>query len=105
MVLYIYDECVNALLVDHIVLLSEASSTGSRKRRSSNHSIYGSSNGSTQSREPGSVKFTIDEILKATKNFSPAFKVGQGGFGTVYKGHLQDGSIVAIKRAKKVKNS
>lgn len=42
------------------------------------------------------------EILKATKRFSPALKIGQGGFGTVYKGTLDDGTIVAIKRAKKV---
>lgn len=42
------------------------------------------------------------EILKATKSFSPALKIGQGGFGTVYKGTLDDGTLVAIKRAKKV---
>ncbi|KAH6817938.1 calmodulin-binding receptor-like cytoplasmic kinase 2 [Perilla frutescens var. hirtella] len=81
---------------------SSASSSGSRQRRNSNQSIYGSSNGSTHSREPGSVKFTMEEILKATKNFSPSFKIGQGGFGTVYKGHLEDGTMVAIKRAKKI---
>lgn len=44
----------------------------------------------------------MEEINKATKNFSPSFKIGQGGFGTVYKGRLEDGTLVAIKRAKKV---
>ncbi|CAN6566162.1 unnamed protein product [Malus baccata var. baccata] len=43
----------------------------------------------------------MEEINKATKNFSPSFKIGQGGFGTVYKGRLGDGTLVAIKRAKK----
>ncbi|XP_047981324.1 calmodulin-binding receptor-like cytoplasmic kinase 2 [Salvia hispanica] len=81
---------------------SSASSSGSRQRRNSNQSIYGSTNSSTHRREPGSMKFTIQEILKATKNFSPTLKIGQGGFGTVYKGHLEDGTIVAIKRAKKI---
>lgn len=90
-------------VVDHSVDLSEASSSGSRQRRNSNQSIYGSTNSSTHRREPGSMKFTIQEILKATKNFSPTLKIGQGGFGTVYKGHLEDGTIVAIKRAKKVR--
>ncbi|CAN1308983.1 Calmodulin-binding receptor-like cytoplasmic kinase 2 [Linum perenne] len=52
-------------------------------------------------REPGSMKFTIEEIYRATKQFSPSFKIGQGGFGTVYKGKLDDGTVVAIKRAKK----
>lgn len=50
----------------------------------------------------GSSSFTMAEILKATKSFSPALKIGQGGFGTVYKGTLDDGTLVAIKRAKKV---
>ncbi|GLU00735.1 hypothetical protein SLE2022_180810 [Rubroshorea leprosula] len=70
--------------------------------RSSNRGIYVSSYNSTHGREPGTVKFTIEEIYKATRNFSPAFKVGQGGFGTVYKGTLNDGTLVAIKRAKKI---
>lgn len=29
--------------------------------------------------------FQLDTILKATDNFSPATKLGQGGFGPVYK--------------------
>ncbi|KAI3444515.1 hypothetical protein Pfo_001180 [Paulownia fortunei] len=81
---------------------SEASSSGSKKRRSSNHGSYSSSNDSTHTREPGSVKFTMEEIHKATKFFSPSFKIGQGGFGTVYKGLLEDGTLVAVKRAKKI---
>ena len=46
--------------------------------------------------------FSIEEINKATQNFSPANKIGEGGFGTVYKGRLRNGSLVAVKRAKKV---
>jgi len=36
-----------------------------------------------------------------TRNFSPSLKIGQGGFGTVYKGQLDNGQVVAIKRARK----
>lgn len=75
---------------------------GSSKRRSSNQGIYGSPHHSTHLREPGSVKFTFEEIFNATRKFSPTFKIGQGGFGTVYKGRLNDGTVVAVKRAKKV---
>ncbi|KAL9176236.1 hypothetical protein ABFS82_02G165800 [Erythranthe guttata] len=81
---------------------SFASSSGSEKRRSANRGIYTSSNNSTHSSERVTVKFTMEEINNATKNFSPSFKIGQGGFGTVYKGQLQDGTIVAVKRAKKI---
>jgi serine/threonine protein kinase len=42
----------------------------------------------------------MEEILRATTNFSPALKIGQGGFGAVYKGVLPDGTVVAVKRAK-----
>ncbi|KAJ9171408.1 hypothetical protein P3X46_014783 [Hevea brasiliensis] len=79
-------------------------STGSNRdrRRTSGRGIYGSPQNSTHGREPGSVRFTMEEIYKATRNFSPSFKIGQGGYGTVYKGRLEDGTLVAIKRAKKI---
>lgn len=41
-------------------------------------------------------KYTIDEIEVATGNFSPQFKVGEGGYGPVYQGML-DHTPVAIK--------
>ncbi|KAK7405639.1 hypothetical protein VNO78_07196 [Psophocarpus tetragonolobus] len=37
-------------------------------------------------------------ILQSTDNFSEAFKLGEGGFGSVYKGILQDGRQIAVKR-------
>lgn len=44
----------------------------------------------------------MEEIIQVTRNFSPSFKIGQGGFGAVYKAKLLDGTVVAVKRAKKV---
>ncbi|KAA8520656.1 hypothetical protein F0562_014912 [Nyssa sinensis] len=80
---------------------SDASGAGSVRRRGSNRGIYSSSKDSIHTREPGSSKFTMAEIYKATRSFSPSVKIGQGGFGTVYKGRLEDGTFVAVKRAKK----
>ncbi|XP_027354903.1 cold-responsive protein kinase 1-like [Abrus precatorius] len=41
--------------------------------------------------------YTYKELRIATEGFSLANKIGQGGFGSVYKGKLRDGSLAAIK--------
>ncbi|CAN6970870.1 unnamed protein product [Brassica rapa subsp. trilocularis] len=40
--------------------------------------------------------FSYRELQNATKNFSE--KLGGGGFGSVFKGALQDSSVIAVKR-------
>ncbi|CAN6683169.1 unnamed protein product [Malus baccata var. baccata] len=47
---------------------------------------------------PESQNFSLSTIIAATDNFSPINKLGQGGFGIVYKGHLPNGQIIAVKR-------
>jgi len=42
--------------------------------------------------------FEMNTIQTATDNFSLSNKLGQGGFGSVYKGKLQDGKEIAVKR-------
>ncbi|KAL0003194.1 hypothetical protein SO802_016975 [Lithocarpus litseifolius] len=44
--------------------------------------------------------FTGKEIKKATHDFSKDRLLGAGGYGDVYKGFLQDGTVVAVKCAK-----
>ncbi|XWS23026.1 hypothetical protein CRYUN_Cryun29cG0085800 [Craigia yunnanensis] len=45
-------------------------------------------------------RFHFKELQVATNNFSSKNLVGKGGFGNVYKGYLQDGTVVAVKRLK-----
>ncbi|KAF2610297.1 hypothetical protein F2Q70_00009299 [Brassica cretica] len=44
------------------------------------------------------LRFNLDMILLATADFLPENKLGQGGFGTVYKGTLLNGKEIAVKR-------
>ncbi|PRQ54886.1 putative protein kinase RLK-Pelle-DLSV family [Rosa chinensis] len=45
--------------------------------------------------------YSLRSILVATNNFSEANKLGEGGFGPVYKGILPENQEVAIKRLSK----
>ncbi|XP_020092457.1 cysteine-rich receptor-like protein kinase 10 [Ananas comosus] len=49
-------------------------------------------------RRAESLLFDLATIRAATSNFSEANKLGEGGFGPVYKGILQDGQEIAVKR-------
>ncbi|KAL6508104.1 hypothetical protein OROGR_024299 [Orobanche gracilis] len=73
-------------------------------------SLYGNSHssGSTKTNTTGSYAsslpsnlcrhFSIAEIRSATSNFDEALLLGVGGFGKVYRGEIDSGTKVAIKR-------
>lgn len=62
---------------------------------------FGSENDFEQKPAAAAEMFTLAEMIHATSNWSPSHKIGQGGFGLVYKGRLRDGRMVAIKRGRK----
>jgi hypothetical protein len=53
-----------------------------------------------ESEEAGSqfVLFSFSQIANSTNNFSAQNKLGEGGFGPVYKGNLPDRQDIAVKR-------
>uniref|UniRef100_A0A1D1Z7T2 non-specific serine/threonine protein kinase n=1 Tax=Anthurium amnicola TaxID=1678845 RepID=A0A1D1Z7T2_9ARAE len=63
---------------------------------------YASHSGTSESAGIGNSKswFTYEEISDMTHGFSRENLLGEGGFGCVYKGWLQDGRVVAVKQLK-----
>ncbi|CAA0835956.1 G-type lectin S-receptor-like serine/threonine-protein kinase B120 [Striga hermonthica] len=53
---------------------------------------------SQQSNGPELAMFSFSSVVTATDNFSDKNKLGQGGFGDVYKGMLLGGHEIAVKR-------
>jgi hypothetical protein len=56
-------------------------------------------------RGTGPKKFSYTELVRATNNFAEENKLGEGGFGGVYKGFLREmNSYVAVKRVSRGSN-
>ncbi|XP_022987096.1 wall-associated receptor kinase-like 2 [Cucurbita maxima] len=49
--------------------------------------------------------FLQEELEEATHSYSQTRFLGQGGFGTVYKGILHDNTVVAVKRSKRIEEA
>ncbi|MBA0816925.1 hypothetical protein Gohar_001535 [Gossypium harknessii] len=54
--------------------------------------------------DPNLQAFTFATIEAATNNFSNENKLGEGGYGPVYKGALLNGQEIAVKRLSRSSN-
>ncbi|XP_030544368.1 cysteine-rich receptor-like protein kinase 44 [Rhodamnia argentea] len=45
-----------------------------------------------------SLVISLRKLKEATRDFAEEYKLGEGGFGSVYKGRLSDGREIAVKR-------
>ncbi|XP_063940617.1 cysteine-rich receptor-like protein kinase 3 isoform X2 [Daucus carota subsp. sativus] len=46
----------------------------------------------------GPVTYSFKDLKSATRSFSEDSKIGEGGYGDVYKGILKNGDVVAVKK-------
>ncbi|ONI11927.1 hypothetical protein PRUPE_4G135200 [Prunus persica] len=71
------------------------------KSKRPTHHVNGLQNDDGNIRPHDLIVFSYASVLAATKNFSEENKLGQGGFGPVYKGKLVTGREIAVKRLSK----
>ncbi|GAA0146662.1 transmembrane signal receptor [Lithospermum erythrorhizon] len=92
---------VIAVIVPTSILLICLASIILWKRKSQGKGMLG------QEREKENFElpyFDIDIVTRATQNYSNMNKIGEGGFGPVYKGKLESGQEIAIKRLAETSN-
>ncbi|KAJ7519627.1 hypothetical protein O6H91_20G062300 [Diphasiastrum complanatum] len=71
---------------------------GTNGNTSQSHSRSNSGPSEVQVVEAGNLLISIQVLRNATKNFSEQTILGRGGFGVVYRGELDDGTNIAVKR-------
>lgn len=80
------------------VKITVAGSSVSVGAISETQTLPSSEPGDIQMVEAGNMVISIQVLRNVTNNFSKENILGQGGFGTVYKGELHDGTKIAVKR-------
>ncbi|CAN0923449.1 Receptor-like kinase TMK3 [Linum grandiflorum] len=67
-------------------------------RLSSQTASISLSSGSIGTDDSGGMVLSVQVLKKVTDDFNSENELGRGGFGTVYKGRLEDGTMIAVKR-------
>ncbi|XP_057856594.2 probable LRR receptor-like serine/threonine-protein kinase At1g53430 isoform X2 [Cryptomeria japonica] len=69
-----------------------------RRNRMKSRSSEGNDDTEFLNMDTISNTFSLEMIKNATSDFNPENKIGEGGFGTVFKGILPDGKMIAVKQ-------
>ncbi|XP_020203150.1 receptor-like kinase TMK3 [Cajanus cajan] len=85
---------------DNMVKIAVSNTTGSLSTKTGTSSLSNISDETQNSHmiEDGNLVISIQVLRKVTNDFASENELGRGGFGTVYKGELEDGTKIAVKR-------
>lgn len=83
-----------------VKIVVAANTNGSTSTQTGSGSASRNSSGIGESHviEAGNLVISVQVLRNVTKNFAPENELGRGGFGVVYKGELDDGTKIAVKR-------
>ncbi|XP_057953199.1 receptor protein kinase TMK1-like [Malania oleifera] len=81
-----------------IAVSSKTTGSLSTRTGTSSGTVNSSTGGNSHLIEDRNVVISVQALRNVTKNFAPENEVGRGGFGTVYKGEMEDGTKIAVKR-------
>ncbi|XP_048332794.2 G-type lectin S-receptor-like serine/threonine-protein kinase SD1-1 isoform X1 [Ziziphus jujuba] len=87
---------IAVIIVAVVSIVSGLSLSANYIRR--NRKISKGQSNKGQQEDPELPFFNLSTIASATDKFSFNNKLGQGGFGSVYRGALMDGQEIAVKR-------
>ncbi|GAB4834050.1 hypothetical protein Ancab_032303 [Ancistrocladus abbreviatus] len=81
-----------------VKLVIANNANGSASIGSGSASLNSSVMGDSHVIEAGNLVISVQVLRNVTNNFSAENELGRGGFGVVYKGELDDGTKIAVKR-------
>ncbi|GLJ22406.1 hypothetical protein SUGI_0421780 [Cryptomeria japonica] len=87
---------VMVLIISLIALRKRAKSVILRRPLNPERHTFSPQSGLLQQEQP--FIFSLEELAEATGNFHDNNKLGEGGFGAVYKGRTKDGKQIAVKK-------
>ncbi|XP_017610872.1 receptor-like kinase TMK3 isoform X4 [Gossypium arboreum] len=85
-------------MVKVVVAANNTNANPSTLTGSGSASRNSSSIGESHVIEAGNLVIAVQVLRSVTKNFAAQKELGRGGFGVVYKGELDDGTQIAVKR-------